>query len=117
MFRFYNSKSNCTDESFNNLIAALKEHDDYFIFDSLKNNPEFATRKTQEKLTIPMLAAEHGCKENVFSFILSKSKDVLNEETPEGETLKSILIQNERHELLRILAEFQNSLLSLRQST
>ena len=103
MHAFYNSKTADASVDFINLVSALKGHDDYYIMDALSSNPSIAKRKTQESKTIPMLAAEFGCDVKLFSFILTKAKDVLADITPEGDTVYSILCKNKRNALIEVL--------------
>ena len=110
MHSFYNPRTDNTTQDFENLIAALKLHDKDFIIDSLNANPEIATKKTKEHKTIPMLAAEYGCAEDLFSFILSKTKHVLEEKTPKGDSLASILELHKRKGLAVVLENFQNTI-------
>ena len=107
MFTFYNATTVDRTQDFDNLIAAIKGHDAYFIIDSLNSNPEFSTKKSKDAKTIPMLAAQYGCTVDLFSFILTKTEAVLDEKSQGGETLASILIKNKRQELVEVLQKFQ----------
>ncbi|CDZ78230.1 hypothetical protein BN59_02538 [Legionella massiliensis] len=109
MFSFFPGDGVDEASQFDNLLLAIKDNQKNQILDILMNNPRLATFSDRKNKTVLMYAAESGCDQATFSFILDKGKEMLEEKSAAGETVQSILKNKNNQKLLTTYHEFLNS--------